>query len=74
MNAKTKVQEYTPEKALRFLELALREDHSLANLIECIEKTVIAAAYHRHRRTNEIYQALRMPKTTFYSKWRRYFR
>jgi hypothetical protein len=46
---------------------------SLYRLIEAIEKAVLEEAMNRHATHQEAYQALKIPRTSYFSKKRKYF-
>jgi transcriptional regulator with PAS, ATPase and Fis domain len=65
--------DYDLQAVIARLQEAFSKDHTLNNVLEYIEKSLILAAYSRHQQqSTATYQALKIPKTTFYAKWKRY--
>ena len=61
------------QSVIKQLEEALTVDRPLGQVMEFFEKSMILAAYHRHKKQlTATYRALKIPKTTFYSKWKKY--
>ncbi len=61
-----------PKDIIRLLEYALDADFSITTLIENIERLVIKRAIARHGAKSAAYKHLRMPKSTFFMKKRKY--
>ena len=66
-------QNYDLHAVVTRLQEAFSKDHTLNTVLEYIEKSLILAAYNRHQQqSTATYQALKIPKTTFYAKWKKY--
>ncbi|MGE0173529.1 MAG: hypothetical protein AB7T49_12100 [Oligoflexales bacterium] len=61
------------DEPLSLLRRALETDVPLTYVLENIEKAILEAALHRHKTSQSAYGALKIPKTSFFSKKRKYF-
>jgi hypothetical protein len=60
-------------EALNLLKRALESDVPLNYVLEHVEKAILEAALNRHKTSQSAYGALKIPKTSFFSKKRKYF-
>lgn len=62
----------TLEAVVEFVKMALEEDVPLDNVTQTVERAVMASALRRHSCQKNAYEALRVPRATFFLKKKRY--
>ncbi|MBF0443124.1 MAG: hypothetical protein HQK54_14545 [Oligoflexales bacterium] len=61
------------ESFVSYILKALENDMPLYQVVETVEKAVIGNALERHDSCLAVYTALKIPKTSFFEKRKRYF-
>lgn len=73
-NAKSFSSEALRQDAITKVLNAFTQDTSLQEVLDIVEKTILAEAMDRHKSMVLAYKSLRIPKTTFFHRKNRYFR
>lgn len=62
-----------PEDILKEVEDAMLHDRNINQVLENVERLIIRQAIKRHGPNQAIYKKIKMPKSTFFLKKKKYF-